>query len=92
MQGKFKRINTKALNRSKAIIILEHEQNYAITSSHRNVLHLTIHLLVGCNFLNSNYLDHNAQSFRYDYLTRVWGCIQLKRGAATIYITNQLPN
>jgi hypothetical protein len=74
MQGKFKRINTEALNRSKAI-------NYTrawtklcdYKQSHKNVLHLTIRLLVGCNFLNSNYPDHNAQSLKCDHLNSCVG-------------------
>jgi len=89
MQGKFKRINTEALNRSKVINstrvgtkLCDYKQ------SQRNVLHLTIHLLVRCNIRNSNYPYHNAQNFSHDYLNSCVECIQLKRRAAT-YLCNQ---
>jgi hypothetical protein len=67
---------------SESLILLDHEQNYAITSIQRNVLHLTIHLVVCCNILNSNYPDYNDKSFSHDclnsfvgmYSIEMWSC------------------
>jgi hypothetical protein len=69
MQEMFKCINTEALNRSKVINSTRVETKLCdYKQSQRNVLHLTIHLLVSCNIRNSNYPDHNAQIFSHDYL------------------------